>query len=132
MGMKKHILWVVACATFFYLACTKESANPDTPKPTFPEQTKALLGKWYLRQTLYEEYRYDGLGKVQNFGYTVGSLVFLEFTNELWNAVPGTQKVTDQTIGLARPNYGSGIILTERWEFFHADSIQIGPNRVRV
>lgn len=130
--MKKHHLLAVACATFFYMGCTKESASPDIPKPAFPEVTQALLGKWYLRQTLYEEYRYDGLGKVQYFGYTVGDRVFLDFTNELWNAMPGTQKVTDQTIGLARPNYGSGIILTERWEVFHADSLQIGPNRVRI
>lgn len=130
--MKKHLLWVAACAALFCMACTKESSTPDSPKPTFPELTQALLGKWYLRQTLYEEYRYDGLGKVQYFGYTVGNLVFIQFTNELWNAMPGTQKVTDQTIGLARPNYGSGIILTERWEVFHADSVLIGPNRVKV
>ena len=130
--MKKHLLQLLACLCILF-SCTKNDPEPPEPaKDLYPQLSQAMTGKWYLRQSLLEEYRYDGLGKVQYFGYVVGNNVFLELTGEIWENTPGTYRVLDQTTGLARPNYGGGIIITERWKVFHPDSLQIGPNRVKI
>lgn len=127
--MKKYLVPLAACLPILF-SCSKD--EPDTETDLYPQVSQALKGKWYLRKSFLEEYRYDGLGKQQYFSTQVGDVYFLEFTTALWDNLPGTYKVQDQLTGLARQDYGSGILLAEQWNVFTRDSLQIGPNRVRI
>jgi hypothetical protein len=120
---------LATCISILY-SCSKDETEGE--KDLYPQVSQALRGKWYLRQSFLEEYRYDGLGKQQYISTPVGDVYFMEFTTELWDNVPGLYKVQDQLTGLARPDYGAGILLSEKWKVFTSDSLQIGPNRVRI